>query len=105
MVSLLYGRYRALGCTHAALGHRKEHMEGIRYYMSMCVYSCICSNFDSKTSTVPSIWSMGTCTCECMAAPTQEDNNDQDVVGDDGDVCALCCTKSDPEKMSMCDKC
>ena len=31
-------------------------------------------------------------------APTQEDN-------DDGDVCALCCTKSDPEKMSMCDKC
>ena len=39
------------------------------------------------------------------AAPTQEDNDDEDVVGDDGDVCALCCTKSDPEKMSMCDKC
>ena len=38
-------------------------------------------------------------------APTQEDNDDEDVVGDDGDVCALCCTKSDPEKMSMCDKC
>ena len=38
-------------------------------------------------------------------APTQEDNDDDDVVGDDGDVCALCCTKSDPEKMSMCDKC
>ena len=31
--------------------------------------------------------------------------DDEDVVGDDGDVCALCCTKSDPEKMSMCDKC
>ena len=26
-------------------------------------------------------------------------------MGDDGDVCALCCTKFDPEKMSMCDKC
>ena len=26
-------------------------------------------------------------------APTQEDNDDEDVVGDDGDVCALCCTK------------
>ena len=38
-------------------------------------------------------------------APTQEDNDDEDVVGDDGDVCALCCTKSNPEKMSMCDKC
>ena len=38
-------------------------------------------------------------------APTQEDNDDEDVVGDDGDVCALCCTKFDPEKMSMCDKC
>ena len=38
-------------------------------------------------------------------APTQEDNDDEDVVGDDGDVCALCCTKSDREKMSMCDKC
>ena len=39
------------------------------------------------------------------AAPTQEDDDDEDVVGDDGDVCALCCTKSDPQKMSMCDKC
>ena len=38
-------------------------------------------------------------------APTQEDNDDEDVVGDDGDVCALCCTKFGPEKMSMCDKC
>ena len=38
-------------------------------------------------------------------APTQEDNDDEGVVGDDGDVCALCCTKSNPEKMSMCDKC
>ena len=38
-------------------------------------------------------------------APTQEDNDDEDVVGDDGDVYALCCTKFDPEKMSMCDKC
>ena len=38
-------------------------------------------------------------------APTQEDKDDEDVVGDDGDVCALCCTKFDPEKMSMCDKC
>ena len=38
-------------------------------------------------------------------APTQEDNDDEDVVGDDGDVCALCCTKSYPGKMSMCDKC
>ena len=38
-------------------------------------------------------------------APTEEDNDDEDVVGDDGDVCAVCCTKSDPEKMSMCDKC
>ena len=38
-------------------------------------------------------------------APTQEDNDNEDVVGDEGDVCALCCTKSDPEKMSMCDKC
>ena len=27
------------------------------------------------------------------------------TLGDDGDVCALCCTKFDPEKMSMCDKC
>ena len=26
-------------------------------------------------------------------------------MGDNGDVCVLCCTKSDPEKMSMCDKC
>ena len=26
-------------------------------------------------------------------------------MGDDGDVFARCCTKSDPEKMSMCDKC
>ena len=26
-------------------------------------------------------------------------------MGDDGDVCAICCTKSDPEKMSMCNKC
>ena len=24
---------------------------------------------------------------------------------DDGDVCALCCTKCDPKKMSMYDKC
>ena len=39
------------------------------------------------------------------SAPTQEDNDDEDIVGDDGDVCALCCTKSDPEKMSMCEKC
>ena len=39
------------------------------------------------------------------AAPTQEDNDDEDVVGDNGDVCALCCTKSDPKKMSMRDKC
>ena len=31
-------------------------------------------------------------------------NDDEDVVGDDGDVCALCCIKSDLEKMSMCDK-
>ena len=31
------------------------------------------------------------------AAPTQEDNDNED----DGDVC----TRSDPEKMSMCDKC
>ena len=38
-------------------------------------------------------------------APTQEDNDDEDVLGDDGDVCALCCTKSDPQKTSMCDKC
>ena len=38
-------------------------------------------------------------------APTQEDNDDEGVVGDDGDVYALCCTKSDPEKMSMYDKC
>ena len=38
-------------------------------------------------------------------APTQEDKDDEDVVGDDGDVCALCCTKSDREKMSMGDKC
>ena len=34
------------------------------------------------------------------AAPTRGDDDDEDVVGDDGDVCALCCTKSDPEKMS-----
>ena len=26
-------------------------------------------------------------------------------MGDDGGFCALCCTKFDPEKMSMCDKC
>ena len=39
------------------------------------------------------------------AAPTQKDDEEEDVVGHDGDVCALCCTKSDPEKMSMCDKC
>ena len=26
-------------------------------------------------------------------------------MSDDGDVCVLCCTKSDLEKMSMCDKC
>ena len=26
-------------------------------------------------------------------------------MGDDGDVFALCCTKFDPEKMLMCDKC
>ena len=39
------------------------------------------------------------------AAPTKEDIDDDDVVGDNGDVCALCCTKSDPETMSMCDKC
>ena len=38
-------------------------------------------------------------------APTQEDNDDEDIVGDDGDVCALCCTKFDPEKMSMYAKC
>ena len=38
-------------------------------------------------------------------APTQVANDDEDVVGDDGGVCAFCCTKSDPEKMSMCDKC
>ena len=38
-------------------------------------------------------------------APAHEDNDDEDVVGDDGDVYALCCTKSDHEKMSMCDKC
>ena len=25
-------------------------------------------------------------------------------MGDNGNVCALCCTKSDPKKMSMCDK-
>ena len=37
--------------------------------------------------------------------PAQEDKDDEDVVGDDGDVCALCCTKSDPEKMSMCGNC
>ena len=38
-------------------------------------------------------------------ARTQEDNDDEDVVGDDGDACALSCTKSHPEKMSMCNKC
>ena len=26
-------------------------------------------------------------------------------MGDDGGARALCCTKFDPEKMSMCDKC
>ena len=26
-------------------------------------------------------------------------------MGADGDVCALCCTKSNPEKLFMCDKC
>ena len=39
------------------------------------------------------------------AACAQEDNDDEDVVGDDGDVCALCCIECDPQKMSMCDKC
>ena len=34
----------------------------------------------------------------------QEDCDDKDVVGDDGDVCVLCCTKSTLD-VSMCDKC
>ena len=38
-------------------------------------------------------------------APTQEDNDEEGVVGGNGDVCVLCCTKSDPKGMSMCDKC
>ena len=38
-------------------------------------------------------------------APGQGYNDDEDVVNDDGDVCVLCCTKPDPEKMSMHDKC
>ena len=33
-----------------------------------------------------------------------EDRDDEDVVGDDGDVCAPCCTKSNVGS-SMCDKC
>ena len=40
-------------------------------------------------------------TAHVWTAPTQEDNDDEDVVADEGDVCALCWTKSDPEKMSM----
>ena len=36
-------------------------------------------------------------------APTHEDNDDEDVVGDDVDVCVCCCTNSDPKKTSMCD--
>ena len=36
---------------------------------------------------------------------SQEDKDDEDVVGGNGDWCALYRTKSDPQKMSMCDKC
>ena len=37
------------------------------------------------------------------AAHAHEDNDGEDLVGDDGDVCALCCTKSD--RNNVCDKC
>ena len=67
--------------------------------MSMCMYM-------SKTTTVPSIWSMGTHTCTCVwAAHAEEDNDDEDVVGDNGVVCALCCIRSIAQKLFMCDKC
>ena len=39
------------------------------------------------------------------AATTKQNNDDENVVDDNGDVCTLCCTKSDPEKMSICHKC
>ena len=73
--------------------------------MSTCVYSCICSNFlfEDRYGTLHMV--RGNTYVHMYGLPTQEDNDDDDVVGDDGDVCALCCTKSDPEKMSMCDKC
>ena len=38
-------------------------------------------------------------------AAGQSHKSHKDAVGDDGDVCALCCTKSNPEKMSMYGKC
>ena len=38
-------------------------------------------------------------------APTQEDNDDENVVGNDGDVCVLGYTKSDSQKMSLYGKC
>ena len=38
-------------------------------------------------------------------AHAEEDSDVEDAVGDDGDVSVLCCTKFNPEKLSMCDKC
>ena len=58
--------------------------------------------FDSKTAAVPSLWVVEHVPAHVWTAPIHEDNDDEDVVGDDGDVCAFCCTKFDPEKMSMC---
>ena len=61
--------------------------------------------FDLKKGTVPPYGPWEHVSAHLRTAPTPEDNDGEDVVGDDGDVCALCCTKFDPERMSMCDKC
>ena len=52
-------------CLHAC-GTGTYGGDPVRSCMTTCVYSCICSNFDSKTGTVPSIWSVGTRMCTCM---------------------------------------
>ena len=61
----------------------------------MCVCVCVCVN------AIRTILQFTRVT-HGRTAPTQKDNDDEDVVGDDGDACALCCTKSDLEKMYMC---
>ena len=56
-------------CLHACgTGASKEDMEGIRYgvaWVRACTLA-FAAIFDSKTGTVPSIWSVGTRTYTCM---------------------------------------